>query len=723
MKRREPPPLASWMLEHLTSGDRDDALAGDLLEVYRAGASDSWYCRQALAACAVSWSKSIRSRISLVVFALCWSILAPAWNVLIDRIENNAYSLGSTWRMDWPFSALSRFTAWIVLNAAFLGAGILVYLVSHKSLASVLRGKELRRALRVAAGLFVPVYFATFVLANLFAYPGPVIARHLLAPATEITDLGMWADVLRAPYLITLLCALWRAVALHRLSPGTLAAESLSAPASRFSALAFAARFDPFTIRRFFVLVVAAGLINASIAGFLLCQLPELHSPTLGALFGRAVNCVLIGALAGIAGSWLYWVNPSSPLRSRSPIPFSVFAIVCAAAWVWVPAMVIFSEQLSPAICFVAVIGAVLLASGLRTVTYSVLAPAPAAAAALNADPGELFAESLQRIPGEPHGYVTALCLYMAILALEARWNSTAAGLLAVATGLFAWNRTIPRSDAQHPGRASTRAWVRLALVLIPAVLVTVWALLDGIAYRHGLAEATSALAANGDGSGDDARKSHDNAASSGIGGYESVILWPYPEKKQIVPPILHPASLLAPGTTQPVVIRFDGAYWFLQPPSERPGPSAHQAHGTPLGVDIASNNPLPIVMKARQLLSAPIPLARCREIQVEIENRENHPGPISLALYLGDESLPGQHQFYLGQQPILTSEGGYFKVKRDPVPETLSFEVPETLSLPVSGSTRLRQFNEITVVVLPDILHQQAAPKIAIQDFRLFPR
>ena len=34
MKRIEPPPLAAWMLEHWTAGDRDDALAGDLLESF-----------------------------------------------------------------------------------------------------------------------------------------------------------------------------------------------------------------------------------------------------------------------------------------------------------------------------------------------------------------------------------------------------------------------------------------------------------------------------------------------------------------------------------------------------------------------------------------------------------------------------------------------------------------------------------------------------------------
>ena len=77
--RREPPQLATWTLEHLTTRHLDDALAGDLLEVFRMGRSNGWYWRQVLATCVLSWVASLRARVPLLVFALMWSMAAPAW--------------------------------------------------------------------------------------------------------------------------------------------------------------------------------------------------------------------------------------------------------------------------------------------------------------------------------------------------------------------------------------------------------------------------------------------------------------------------------------------------------------------------------------------------------------------------------------------------------------------------------------------------------------------
>ena len=57
----------------------------------------------------------------------------------------------------------------------------------------------------------------------------------------------------------------------------------------------------------------------------------------------------------------------------------------------------------------------------------------------------------------------------------------------------------------------------------------------------------------------------------------------------------------------------------------------------------------------------------------------------------------------------------GDFTIKSAPRTETLHFEVPA-----VQG---LREFDEITVMVLPDIEHQFVAAKIAIRQFELLPR
>ena len=133
------------------------------------------------------------------------------------------------------------------------------------------------------------------------------------------------------------------------------------------------------------------------------------------------------------------------------------------------------------------------------------------------------------------------------------------------------------------------------------------------------------------------------------------------------------------------------------------------------MSVDIESNNGLPLVMKAHQALSIPIRTSRCREIQVEIENRDNTAGAIWLAVLLTDTTSAQNQTLYLGEQPIISTEPGHFSVKRSPAFETLRFSVP------TNGN--VKKFNEVTVQILPDIEHALVAPKIAILQFQVLPR
>ncbi|MHB2006950.1 MAG: hypothetical protein ACYCOX_02760 [Acidobacteriaceae bacterium] len=119
--------------------------------------------------------------------------------------------------------------------------------------------------------------------------------------------------------------------------------------------------------------------------------------------------------------------------------------------------------------------------------------------------------------------------------------------------------------------------------------------------------------------------------------------------------------------------------------------------------------------MEAHQSLGIPIDLARCREIQVDIENRDNRPGTIALAVLLTDSASPGKPTLYLGQQPVVTSEQGHFAFNSSPAHEVLSFPVPE--------HAKIRKFDGITVMFLADVEDMQVGPKIAIQQFNLLPR
>jgi hypothetical protein len=708
MKRQEPPAAATWLLEHLTPVDRDEALAGDLLEDFRSGRTDGWYWRQALAAFAVAWSRYFAQRRSMLLFVLLWSMMAPAWTAIVDRIERQAGLLGPIWRMDAPFSTLSTLGLWLLLHLAFLWAGILVYFAAWAGSRETLRLSSIVRACGVASALFLPIYFGTFVLMNLIEFPGPMVDRRTLTPLGEIADLRLWAMAVRVPYLLTMLLAMWRATRIARASreSGALGDGEFVLPSAR----QMAAALDPFTLKRFFAFVVGAGLLNALIAGFLVCQLPEAHDPTMRALLERAAAYVAFGALAGIVGAWIYWNNPSSPFRENSPLPFRLFALVCANGWVWVPAVVILCEQVSAAAGLVAMIGAWALAVGLRKATSPLFGAVAVHGADWCAEEPPLFAESLHREPWEAHGYLIALCLYGGGWALVDRSNMTAGVLLASSAFLFAWKRTHARSRAHEGGDEYKRAALRLAGVAAAAVLVTAWALVEGVAHRNEV-QALNALLAERE-----AREAANSAKETAKGGgYVSVILWPYQEKKQIVPPLPERGELLAPGTKQPVVVRFDGAYWYLQPPEEKPGLRAHQAHGTPLAVGIKANNSFPLMMEAHQNLGAPIRLARCSEIEVEVLNQDNRAGTIAMALVLTNSALAGEPNLALGEQPVVSTEPEHFVTKTAPVHEKLRFAVPTR--------GRIRAFNEITVMLIPDSGHSEVGPRIAIQQFEFVPR
>ena len=53
--------LATWMLDHLTLGARNESLSGDLLEELHSGRSTAWYWRQTLASIAITLSTRTRA--------------------------------------------------------------------------------------------------------------------------------------------------------------------------------------------------------------------------------------------------------------------------------------------------------------------------------------------------------------------------------------------------------------------------------------------------------------------------------------------------------------------------------------------------------------------------------------------------------------------------------------------------------------------------------------
>jgi hypothetical protein len=57
---RVPPRIATWLLEHLGPGYRNESLAGDLFEEYQQDRTRAWYWRQAIVAVCIGRAASLR---------------------------------------------------------------------------------------------------------------------------------------------------------------------------------------------------------------------------------------------------------------------------------------------------------------------------------------------------------------------------------------------------------------------------------------------------------------------------------------------------------------------------------------------------------------------------------------------------------------------------------------------------------------------------------------
>ncbi len=545
MRQSEPPSLATWMLDHAVPGGRDEGLAGDLLEEFRAGRSEGWYWRQTLSACVLGWLSNLNENRNLLVFAVLWSTLAPAWTMLIDRFENNAGLFGQMWRMDFPFSSLTRFAVWMGCNLVFLWTGMMLYLLPHALHRKALSKHRIRRAILVPLVMFNATYVGMFVLMNLLAYPGPVVDRRTVTALGEIIDVRQWAMVLRLPYFLTIVCALWktRSFATGGFAPAVqLALNGLAVP-SPAASTEFQA--DPRSVAGHLGFFAGAGLLNSIIAAVLLCRLPESNTPSWTMVMIRAVVYVLLGALAGVTGAWFYWKRSSADEQLTPLISFRRFALVCAASWIWVPATVLLAAQESSFAVGIAGLGGAILAIGLRKSIP--LSDGPRRDDAYFSEK-EMFVEPLSTPAARPQGYVIALCVFAGAWALCDRATAAACALLASAVFVFAWEFILP-PGRPWAGWGNRHAALRLARIALGAVLVTAWALLDGVDHRSVAAAKGGAL--TGANQGASTRAVDPTNPASDLSGYESIILWPVPEKKQIIPPLPARTNLLAPGTIQ----------------------------------------------------------------------------------------------------------------------------------------------------------------------------
>jgi hypothetical protein len=300
--------------------------------------------------------------------------------------------------------------------------------------------------------------------------------------------------------------------------------------------------------------LVIAGSLTSLVTASFLCQWPAAHSLSLVAALLAAVTYVLAAALSGLAATWFFW----APSRMSPSSSLVLFALTSAVGWIWIPAVVLLSRQRSIGAALVGAMGAALMATGMR----KILKPDAATLhrAGWKMEGRELFTQSLLTPSRERHAFFIALCIYGGFFALHKHAFLVASILLALSTFLLAWKLTLASDGPSENKGSQSRPALRLAREGLTSVLLTTAVLLLG--FQRGIYSNAMSAASAPDRSSVRRflqEKSRPGNSAAAISGYESIILWPVPEKKKLLAPTSSGTSSQAIRMTKPLVIRFYG--------------------------------------------------------------------------------------------------------------------------------------------------------------------
>jgi hypothetical protein len=451
-------------------------------------------------------------------------------------------------------------------------------------------------------------------------------------------------------------------------------------------------------VARFPRLAIVSGIVNALLAAWLLMMWHNsFHLPS-AALILPALVYVACSVLLAVAGARYYWRQA----KFRSSFTQQELILTWAAAWVWMPAIVLFLRRDFIWAPMLAAIAAALPAYSmqwLRTKAERALPSDTTGQPALQ----PMFASTLQPIPWDWHGVIIAICVYAACASFWDGDTPLACIIASAGTFLFARRHAIAWDSRAEILSSPHRARTRLIWSSLLAVLITALALMPGQQGSAGFDILSVAAKA---------KKKPDVTEPGGLGSYHSVILWPVKREKQLIVP---PDLLNAAPLTQPQTIRFSGEYWYFESPAEEPGPNAYNDHGNPMDVSIRTVNTRPLMMQAHQKLAKPIQLSTVRAMDVTMLNRDNAPGVLSIAVTLTDSASADKTGVNLGLQPLVSTQPDHFTVKTVPVSEKLHFVIPP--------QSRQRRFDEITVTILPSTSRMHSGARVAIDHFDLVPR
>jgi hypothetical protein len=456
-------------------------------------------------------------------------------------------------------------------------------------------------------------------------------------------------------------------------------------------------------------LLLFAGLCPPAVGVYLACSLPPIHSLSWSALFLRSAAYVSLAALVSLATFWIF-CSFLSIKPSFQPVTLSYGT--CGLSMFFPATSLLFSEH--SWWVFMILVGMSTSAAFYLRALFPIEEPQT-----------PVYSATIFKgmAPDQANMRTTLLLAFLiecSIAFLLLGHMFLACVLLSISFFLLGWrlhshsDRT--RKEATDLSLLKQRI-LRQYLVTVLVTAVSLIPFLRGGPWTEGF----SLLLGSGSAMPGPSAHKFRPVAVDGDDSFIGIVLLPPPRKKaEIVPPRPHTDSVYSWTKSQPLVIPFDGPYWYFKAPNRDPGLRPHVVRGKSTDANIRSTDRRPIVMEAHQFLGMLIDRSCCREIQVAITNADTSPGRISLLVSLVNSTLPnpslikGQAET-LGVKVIQSSEPQHFSIKRSPVEEVLTFSIPPGGKFP--------QFDQIKVLFLPAPERSSGAAKVAIRDFRLVPR
>ena len=447
------------------------------------------------------------------------------------------------------------------------------------------------------------------------------------------------------------------------------------------------------------------------------CRLPSTRLLSWVELWGAALVRMLAVWIACAGAAWVFSIfNPnSSRVDARLVILGTSFTAL------WLAPLALFIRENSLWTVAIAALLAVLATQAIRGFQASVPA-GPKESLLFSLYPDGL----LLSFKHAPHiSTAAALCAQCGVLAALAGYMFPAAVLIGAAFAAWTWcythNTTVSqRQQSLSATEGSSLMFMTLAFLFILGALFPYLQTSRGYG-RFGISVGNHSWPAGGSGHhrGQPIHvSSPDRSAVTASAGDTGIVLVPVTQTvtKLVAPTPMQLTTLPANGSaSDPLIIPFNGVYWFFKAPDVQPPETSRHSRASPETVEIRSTDRRPLSIEAHDYLGALIDVNCCSRIQIAIRNADRYPETVSLELVLVDTSLPSRPSQSLGRIMVKSTRPWDIYGKPATESETLNFSIPNRPSL--------RRFDEVKIVFRLDRSRADAGAKIAIDHFVLVPR